>query len=248
MRPEHSARSVVELMQIGQTPSGADPVLHHTPEAFHGMQMVTTVGREHMQPQLFVPVGQRRCALLRPVDATAVGDHDDLLPGMATEGHHVMHLLAQPLRITMGDDLRADLRGALVDGRDDAEQDPAGAAAPRAILPPRRALEACFACDLALAQGAYREASALGCAPPARPGQGKTPHESFLFVEPHDLPPTGPSLSGGQCERSPRQRSRGRRKPPGGTAVADIFFFHTSRILSRRSWPPGWRARTGASS
>jgi hypothetical protein len=48
--------------------------------------------------------------------------------------------------------------------------------------------------DLALAQGAYREASALGCAPPARPGQGKTPNDRFIFVEQNDLPSTGPIL------------------------------------------------------
>jgi hypothetical protein len=44
MRHKHSARAVVELMQIGKTPSGADRVLHHPPEAFNGIQMVTTVG------------------------------------------------------------------------------------------------------------------------------------------------------------------------------------------------------------
>jgi hypothetical protein len=57
MRHKHAARAVVELMQIGKTPSGADGVLHHPPEAFNGIQMVTTVGREQMQPKLFVPVG-----------------------------------------------------------------------------------------------------------------------------------------------------------------------------------------------
>ena len=34
LRHEHSARALVELMQIGKAPSGADPVLHHPPEAF----------------------------------------------------------------------------------------------------------------------------------------------------------------------------------------------------------------------
>ena len=31
---EHSACALVELMQIGKTPSGADPVFPHAPEAF----------------------------------------------------------------------------------------------------------------------------------------------------------------------------------------------------------------------
>jgi len=67
MRHEDSARAVVELMQIGKTPSGADGVLQHTPEPFNGIQVVPTVGREHMQPKLFVPVGQGRRELFRPV-------------------------------------------------------------------------------------------------------------------------------------------------------------------------------------
>jgi hypothetical protein len=34
MRHEHAPRALVELMQIGKTPSGADPVLQDAPEAF----------------------------------------------------------------------------------------------------------------------------------------------------------------------------------------------------------------------
>jgi hypothetical protein len=34
MGHEHLARALVELMQIGTTPSGPDRVLHHAPEAF----------------------------------------------------------------------------------------------------------------------------------------------------------------------------------------------------------------------
>jgi hypothetical protein len=33
---EHVARSLIELMQSRKTPSSADPVLHHAPEAFNG--------------------------------------------------------------------------------------------------------------------------------------------------------------------------------------------------------------------
>ena len=93
MRHEHAARAVVELMPIGQTPSGADPVLQHAPEAFNRIEVVTTVGRQEMPPKLLVPVGQRRRELFRPVDATAVGDHDHLFPRMATTGHHLMEIL-----------------------------------------------------------------------------------------------------------------------------------------------------------
>jgi hypothetical protein len=31
---EHSTRALIELLQIGKTPSSADPVLHHAPKAF----------------------------------------------------------------------------------------------------------------------------------------------------------------------------------------------------------------------
>ena len=194
MRHEHAARAVVELMQIGKTSSGADPVLQYAPEAFKRVEVVTTVGRQEMQPKLLVPVGQRRRELFRPVDATAVGDHDHLFAGVAKEGHHLMDILAQPLRIKMGDDLIEDFRGPILDGTDDAEQHAAGDAAPRAIPQPRLAFEAFFAFDLALAQGTYREASALDFAPPACPGEGKTPHDRFIFIEQNNLAPTSPIL------------------------------------------------------
>ena len=47
---EDSTRAVVELMQIGKTPSGAHPILQHAPEAFNRIEVVTTVGRQEMQP------------------------------------------------------------------------------------------------------------------------------------------------------------------------------------------------------
>ena len=50
--------------------------------------------RQEMQPKLLVPVGQRRRELVRPVDATAIGDHDDLFLGVAKDGHHLMDILA----------------------------------------------------------------------------------------------------------------------------------------------------------
>jgi len=90
MRHEHAARALVELRQIGKTPSGADPVLQHAPKTFNGIEVVATMRRQEMQPKLLVPVCQRRRELFRPVDATAVGDHDHLFAGVAKEGHHLM--------------------------------------------------------------------------------------------------------------------------------------------------------------
>ena len=44
MRHEHTARALVELRQIGETPSGADPVLQHAPEAFNGIEVMSATG------------------------------------------------------------------------------------------------------------------------------------------------------------------------------------------------------------
>ena len=94
MSHEYSTRALVELMQIGKPPSGADPVLQHAPEALKRIEVVTAVGRQEMQPKLLVPVCQRRRELFRPGDATVVGDQDHLFAGVAKEGHHLMDILA----------------------------------------------------------------------------------------------------------------------------------------------------------
>ena len=44
MSHEHLACAVIELRQGRKTPSGADCVLHHAPEAFNGIEMVPTMG------------------------------------------------------------------------------------------------------------------------------------------------------------------------------------------------------------
>ena len=45
MRHEYVAGAPVELMQIRQTASSADGVLHHPPEPFNGIEVVPTMGR-----------------------------------------------------------------------------------------------------------------------------------------------------------------------------------------------------------
>ena len=245
---EHLARALVELMQIGKTPSGADPVLHHAPKTFNGIEVVATMGGQAMQPTLRMPVCQCRRELFRPMDATAVDDHDDLLPRVTKEGHHLRAILAPSLRINMGDDLIEDFRGALWDRAHDAEPDPTGHAAPTPLAHPRLACAGCFGLDLAVAQRACGPARALGLAPPARPGEGKTPDERFICIEPNNLTPMSTLLQGSECERSPRQLSGLGSEPPCGTAGASGFFFHTARTLSRLSWMPVWRAKPVARS
>jgi len=45
MGHEHVSRALVELMQIRQTPTGADRVLHDAPEAFDRIEVMATMGR-----------------------------------------------------------------------------------------------------------------------------------------------------------------------------------------------------------
>jgi hypothetical protein len=225
MRHEHAARALVELRQIGKTPSGADPVLQHAPKTFNGIEVVATMSRQEMQPKLLVPVCQRRRELFRPVEATAVGDHDHLFAGVAKEGHHLMDILAQPLRIKMGDDLVEDFGGAVLDRANDTEQHPAGDPAPGAILQPRLAFERLVTFDLTLAHRAGGQASTLGFPPPACPGEGEPPEDGLIFIEQNDLTPAGPVLQGSEFERRPRQLSGGGSEPPRGPAVADVLFF-----------------------
>jgi hypothetical protein len=229
---EYSTCALVELMQIGKTPSGADPVLQHAPEAFNRIEVVTTVGRQEMQPKLLVPVSQCRRKLVRPVDATAVSDHDDLFPSVAKEGHHLMDVLAQPLRLKMGDDLVEDFGGAILDRPNDTEQHPAGDTAPGARADPRLAFERLFPSDLTLAQWPGGQAGALGFAPPAGAGQGKPPQDGFIFVEQNDLTSAGAVLESSEFERRPREFSGVRNEPARGPAVADVFFL-TRRGHSR---------------
>ena len=189
-------------------------------------------------------MGLRWC----PQWATAVGDHDHRFAGVAQEGHHLMDILAQPRRVKMGDDLVEDFGGAILDRANDAEQHPAGHPTPRAILQPCLPFETLVPFDLTWTQRPGGQASALGFAPPARPREGKTPEDGFIFIEQNDLTLTSPILESGQFERRPRQLRGGGSEPPRGAAVVYVFFFSTSRTLSRLSWTPVWRARTVASS
>src|SRR5262245_760509 len=163
------------------------------------------------------------------MDATAVGHHDRLFAGVAKEGHHWMDVLAKPLRIKMGNNLIEDFGGPILDRADDAEQPPTGHAAPTPIVHPRLACAGLFAFDLAVAQRSCGQPRALGCAPPSRPGQGKTPEDGFLFIEHNALPLAGPILAGSACERRPRQRSGLRSEPARGAAVADVFFSRVAK-------------------
>jgi hypothetical protein len=200
MGHEHVSRALVELMQIRKTPSGTDRVLHHAPEAFDRVEVVPTMGREEMEAKLAVVVVEGRVELVRPMDPAAIDDHHDLFASFAEGRHDLMDILAQLLGIKVRHDFREDFGGAILDRPNDTEQHPAGDPTPGAIASPRLAFEGFVAFDLTLTQGAGGEASALGCAPPARTGQGKAPEHRFVFIEQNDLTLACPILQGGECE------------------------------------------------
>src|SRR5262245_66617399 len=98
-----------------------------------------------MQLALALVVRQRCGEFPRAMNATAIHDHHDLLAGFAKDVHDLMGILAELLRIKVGHNLVEDFRGAILDGADDAEQHPAGDAAPGAMLQPRLTFET-FSC------------------------------------------------------------------------------------------------------
>jgi hypothetical protein len=108
MRHEHAARALVELMQIRKTPSGADPVLHHPPEPFDGIEMVAAMSRQEMQPKLSMVVVEGCVELVRLMDPAPIDDHDGLFRGFAAGCHHLVDILAQLLGIKMGHDFIKD--------------------------------------------------------------------------------------------------------------------------------------------
>src|SRR4029453_14096017 len=195
-----------------------------------------------METKLAVVVLKGRVEVVGPMDPAAIDDHHDLCAGFPEDRHHLMEILTQLLGIKVWHDFREDFGGPILDGAHDAEQHAAGDAAPGAILPPRLACAGFLACDLALAQWPYREASALGGVPPARAGQGKAPQDGFVCLEQNDLPTASLVLEGGKFKSPISEGSGGGIQAPGGTIGAYLLFFKPPRTLSRPSWTPVSRA------
>ncbi len=167
------------------------------------------------------------------MDPTPIDDQHHLFLSFTEGRHHVVHRVAQLLGITVRHDFREDCGGAILHRTNDAEQHATGDPTPGAILHPCVPFETLVPFDLTRTQRPCGQASALGFAPPARPGQGKTPEDGFIFIEHNDLTPTSPVLQGGKFERRPRQLSGGGSEPPGGTAGADgLFFSHLTDALA----------------
>jgi hypothetical protein len=240
--------ALIELLEVGKTPSSSNLLLHHPPEALNGIQMVSTARGQKMQMKLLVPVRQRRRELVRPMDATAIDHHDHRFPRAAKERHHLMDIVAQPLSLKMGHDFIADFRRPILDGTKHAQQHTAGHAAPTPIAPPGLAFERLLAFDLAAAQRADGQAIPVGFPPPACARQGKAPQDRFIGIEQDNLATMGTVFERREVDRRVGQGCRGRRQLPRWPAVAERIFFKTKRTLSRPSWPPVCCANTVASS
>src|SRR4029453_6996877 len=188
-----------------------------------------------------VVVIEDRVTLMPPMAPAAIDDHDDLLPGLAAGRHPLVEIVAHLLGIPVRHTWREALRGAIVDGADDAKPHTAGDATPRAGLQPRLPCATLLRCDLALAQRAGGPASPRGAAPPAPPGPGKAPPDRFLCIEQEALPSTCSVLQAGACKRARGEISRGRRELGG------FFFHHRGRWRgpagSRSVGPTPWRVR-----
>src|SRR5499427_6807603 len=148
----------------------------------------------------------------------------------------------------MRHDFVEDFGGPILDGAQHAEQHATGDTTPGAIASPRLTFAGLLTVDLTLAQGTYREAGALGGAPPARAGQGKAPQDRFIFVEQNDIALARPVLQGREVDRAIGEVGGVGIEPPGGAVVAYLLFFKAQRMLSRPRWTPVWWANTVASS
>src|SRR6266571_5012563 len=180
---------------------------------------------------------QRGGEVPRAMDATTIDDHHDLFARFAKDGHDLMAIWAQLLGVKMRHDLREDPRCAILDGPNDAQQDPAGDTAPGAIASPGLAFERLFPFDVTVAQRMGVQTSALGFAPPAQPGHGKAPQDGFVFIEQNALAPTRPVLQGGKGKRAIGESRLGGAGPPASSPAGG------TRCCWLSAWPrclPRW--------
>ena len=150
-----------------------------------------------------------------------------------------MEILASLLGITVRHQFIAALGGAILDCADDAEQHPTRAATPGVVAHPDLAFQGRLTVDVTLAQRAWGDTRALGGAPPARAGQGKTPEDRFVCIEQNALAAARLVFEGGEGERTGGESSWGRIQAARGAVEAYRGFFQTPRTLSRPSWTPG---------
>jgi hypothetical protein len=246
MAHEDLTRALVEEMEVGTTPSSPALLLHDAPNAFAGVELVTTMGREEVPATLLLPVGACRRELRRPVEATAIDDPDHGCAGRATERHALLAIWAQPLGSKMRHACRADVRGALVDGPQHAAPPAAGHPTPGARASPGLPCAGLRASALTRAQRASGQASAPRWAPPGGAGEGTAPQEGCVRREHDALAPARLVRAGRECDRGRRAGRRGGRQATGGARAAHRLFFKAQRTLARPSWTPVCGVRPSA--
>src|SRR5215813_7857050 len=97
---------------------------------------------------------------------------------------------------------------------------------------PGRTCEPLLGMDVALAQRAGGQTVALAAAPPAAPGQGKTPEPRLILGEQHELTLARPIFQGLECEAARGHVSRIGIASTRGATGAQRVFFHAKRPLS----------------
>jgi len=107
-----------------------------------------------MEAKFAARVVEGRVEFVRPMDPAPIDHHHDLFLGFPEGGHHLVHRLAQLLRIKVRDDFIEDFGGAILHRANDAEQHTTGDPAPGAIAEPRLAFEGFVTFDLTLAHWA----------------------------------------------------------------------------------------------
>lgn len=94
IRHKSLACALIELLKMAKTPSGSDGVLHHLPEAFDGVAVLSAVGRQAMEAQRTVRVVEGGVELVRPMAPAALNAQHDLFPSVLEGRHHLVQLWA----------------------------------------------------------------------------------------------------------------------------------------------------------
>ena len=191
-----------------------------------------------MEAQCAVVVVEGRVEFVRPMDPAPIDHHHDFLPSFPEGCHHLVHILAQLLRIKVREDFREDFGGPILHRANDTEPHATRDPAPGARAEPRLAVAGCVTFEVTLAHWARGETRTRRCTPPARAGQGKAPEDGFVFIPHNDCALASPIRQRGECERGIGEGGGVGSKATSGTRVADLLFLKTPRTLSRPSWTP----------
>src|SRR5262245_65502432 len=108
---QYAAHALIELLEVGKTPSSPDLVLQHAPETFNRIQMVAASRGQKIQLKLLVPVRKRRREFVRPMDPTEIDHHNDLFPRAAKDVHHLIDILAKTPGNQLRDNLHNNIEG-----------------------------------------------------------------------------------------------------------------------------------------